>query len=115
MTITIYHNPRCSKSRQALDLLTDKGVQPQIIEYLKNPPTENELDEILKKLQLEPEDLVRKKEEAYASLGLKDKSLSKSQWINVLVQNPVLIERPIVVAGDKAVIGRPPENVHKLF
>ncbi len=113
--LTIYHNPRCSKSRQTLDLLKSKGLEPTIIEYLKTPPTAKELDGILKMLNLEPQDIVRTKEEVYAELGLKEKSLSRDEMIDVLVKHPVLIERPIVVKGDKAVLGRPPENVLEII
>ena len=109
--LTLYHNPRCSKSRQTLDLLKSKGLTPTIIDYLKNPPTAQELDEILKKLKMEPQEIVRTKEEVYEELGLKNKSLTRSEMIDVLIQNPVLIERPIVVKDNKAALGRPPERV----
>src|SRR5262245_23355990 len=115
MPVVIYHNPRCSKSRQTLELMTSKGLKPQVVEYLKTPPTAKELDEILKKLGLEPEQIVRTKEEEYERLGLKGKRLSREEWIDVLVRNPVLIERPIVVNGDKAALGRPPEEVLKII
>jgi len=111
MPLTIYHNPSCSKSRQTLDLLTAKGLKPKVIEYLKTPPTAEELDAVLKKLGLEPQDIVRTKEDAYETLGLKGKNLSRSEMIAVLVKNPILIERPIVVNGGKAALGRPPEKV----
>lgn len=109
--ITIYHNPRCTKSRQTLELLKSKGIEPKVIEYLKNPPTAKEIDEILKKLKLEPQEIVRNKEPIYEELGLKDKKLSRPEWIEVLVKHPILMERPIVVNGWKAAIGRPPERV----
>ncbi len=109
--ITIYHNPRCSKSRQALELLTSKGLKPQIIEYLKTPPTAKELDEILKMLNLEPQDITRTKEDLYDELGLRNKKLSRAEMIEILAKNPVLIERPIVVKDGRAVVGRPPERV----
>jgi arsenate reductase len=111
MPLTIYHNPRCSKSRETLELLKDKGLKPQVIEYLKTPPTAEELDEILKKMNAEPETVVRTKEEAYAKSGLKNPALSRAEKISILVKNPVLIERPIVVNGEKAALGRPPEKV----
>lgn len=111
----IYHNPRCSKSRQTLELLHSKNIQPKIIEYLKNPPTAKELDEILTKLKMEPQEILRTKEEVYTKLGLKNKNLSRAEWIEILVKNPVLIERPIVVSGSKAIIGRPPEKVLELL
>ncbi len=113
--LTIYHNPRCTKSRQTLELLQSKGLEPKIVEYLKNPPTAKELDEILKKLKLEPQDITRTKEEVYGKLGLKNKKLSRAEMIGVLVKNPVLIERPIVVKDGKAAIGRPPENVLEIL
>lgn len=111
MTVTIYHNPRCSKSRQTLALLEEKGVAPQIVEYLKTPPTAAELEAILAKLGMEPRDLMRKKEPPFAALDLADASKSRAALIRAMVENPVLIERPIVLANDKAAIGRPPEDV----
>jgi arsenate reductase (glutaredoxin) len=113
-TVTIYHNPRCSKSRQTLALLEDKGVAPKIIEYLKTPPSAAELKRILKKLGLKPHDIVRKGEAVYAELGLKDRDVSHDELLALMVENPILIERPIVVAGDHAAIGRPPEAVLKI-
>ena len=113
-SITIYHNPRCGKSRSTLELLREKGVQPHIIEYLKSPPTKEELRAILKKLGMKPEQLVRKSEDAYKE-RLAGKTLSEEQWLDALAMNPILIERPIVVKGDKAVIGRPAENVVSLL
>ena len=112
--VTIYHNPRCGKSRSALTLLEEKGVQPRIIEYLKTPPTKEELRAILKKLGMKPEQLVRKSEDAYKE-RIAGKTLSEEQWLDALAMNPILIERPIVVKGDKAVIGRPAENVLSLL
>jgi len=111
MKVSIYHNPRCSKSRQTLQLLLDKGFEPEIIEYLKSPPSKNRLKELLKLLGLQPRQLMRKKENAYKEAGLEDDSLSTDQLILAMIENPVLIERPIVLANGKAVIGRPPENV----
>lgn len=115
MPLTIYHNPRCSKSRQTLEMLKGKGLKPKVVEYLKEPPTAKELDEILKKLGLEPEQIVRTKEEAYATSGLKNPNLSRAEKIAILVKNPILIERPIVVNGGKAALGRPPEKVLEVF
>lgn len=113
--ITIYHNPRCSKSRETLKLLQEEGVEPEVIEYLKDPPSVSELEEILKKLGAEPEAIVRKKEAAFKDLGL-DKGLpERKKLLSILHENPVLIERPIVVKGKKAVIGRPPENARELL
>lgn len=111
MTLTIYHNPRCTKSRETLKLLEDKGLQPKVVEYLKEPPTAKELDDILKKLGLEPEQIVRTKEDVYATSGLKNANLSRSEKIAILVKNPILIERPIVVNGAQAALGRPPERI----
>jgi arsenate reductase len=115
MTVTIYHNPRCSKSRATLDLLEARGVKPKIVEYLKTPPAGSELKAILKKLGLRPGDIMRSCEPLYAELGLKDRAFSDDQLIAIMVENPILIERPIVVSGDKAAIGRPPENVLKIL
>ncbi len=111
MTVTIYHNPRCSKSRQTLELLGEKGVEPEIVEYLNAPPSTAQLGEILDALGMEPRDLMRKKEAPYAENGLGDDSLSREALIQAMVDNPILIERPIVVADGKAAIGRPPESV----
>ena len=110
----IYHNPRCSKSRTALGMLEEAGVAFEAVEYLRNPPSEAELEEIVGKLGVRPEQLVRKGEEVYKT-KFKGKQMSDSQWIAALAQNPILIERPIVVSGRRAVIGRPPENVQDLL
>lgn len=115
MSIKIYHNPKCSKSRQTLVLLQEKGVNPEIIEYLKTPPSFKELDTILKTLQKEPLEITRTKEERFKELGLKDKELDRNEMIQTLIDNPILIERPIVVNGNKAAIGRPPENVLEIL
>jgi|TARA_B100001971_G_C17892757_1_gene383885 arsenate reductase len=111
MTVTIYHNPACSKSRQTLQLLRDRGVEPTIVEYLKTPPDAAALREILALLELAPRGLMRKKEAAYAANGLADDGLEEGQLINAMVADPILIERPIVLASGKAAIGRPPETV----
>ena len=108
---TIYHNPRCSKSRASLQALEDRGIEPTIIKYLETPPSKEELTDILEKLGMQAEQIVRKGEALYKELGLQNNSLSNEEWIDVLVANPRLIERPIVVNGDKAAIGRPLENV----
>lgn len=113
--ITIYHNPRCSKSRQTLQLVRDSGIEPNVVEYLKTPPSLDELDGILTKLNLEPIELMRRKEAAFRDLDLANRSLSRDEAITVMIENPVLIERPIVVKGSNAVIGRPPENVQELL
>ena len=115
MTVTIYHNPRCSKSRQTLALIEDKGIVPKIIDYLKAPPSVAELKRILKKLGLNARDIVRKGEARYAELGLKDKDVGDDELLALMVENPILIERPIVVSGERAAIGRPPEAVLKIL
>ena len=115
MTVTIYHNPRCSKSRETLALLEAKGVTPRVVEYLKTPPSAAELKAILKMLGLKPRDLMRKGEPRYAELGLKDRNLDDDALIALMAANPILIERPIVVSGKKAVIGRPPEKVLEIL
>jgi len=111
---TIYHNPRCSKSRQTLQILQDKGLEITIIEYLTCPPSEQELKNILKLLNATPFDLMRKGEEEY-KLYINDKNLSDDEAISVMVKHPRLIERPIVLDHGKAVLGRPPENVLALY
>jgi len=111
MTTTIYHNPKCSKSRQTLELLKENGITPTIIEYLKTPPTADTLKEILTQIGMTPRDLMRKKEEVYAELNLDDPSLSDGALIDAMIQHPILIERPIVLANGKAALGRPPEQV----
>ena len=112
--ITIYHNTRCSKSRCALELVQKKIKDVQVIEYLKTPPSEKELKDILKKLGMKAEDIIRKKEGLFQK-KFSGKMFSDPQWINILSKNPILIERPIVINGNKAVIGRPPENVKQIF
>ena len=116
MKCTIYHNKKCSKSRATLELLQNKGLKPTIIEYLKNPPTVDELEEIITKLNIHPKQLIRSKENKAKELGISpgDK-LTNEQWITILSKNPDLIERPIVLTVSGAVIGRPPENVLKLM
>ena len=111
----IYHNPRCRKSRETLQLIQEAGLEPEIIEYLKDPPTASELDAILKKLKLQPRQIMRTGEDIYKELKLKDRELSRSEAIQILVEHPKLIERPIVVKGKQAVLGRPPENVRSLL
>jgi arsenate reductase len=111
MTPTIYHNPRCSKSRATLALLEARGLKPKIVEYLKTPPSAAELKAILRKLGLKPRELLRTSEPLYAELGLKTRKLDDEALVALMVANPILIERPIVVAGGKAAIGRPPESV----
>jgi len=108
MSVTIYHNPRCGKSRQTLQLLKDQGIEPVIIEYLKTPPTAKELDGILQKLGKEPRDLMRKSEAEYKNLTLGDAELDRQTLIQAMVEHPILIERPIVLANCKAAVCRPP-------
>jgi|SaaInlV_100m_DNA_5_1039725.scaffolds.fasta_scaffold06141_6 arsenate reductase (glutaredoxin) len=111
----IYHNPRCSKSRQTLALLENSGIQPETVLYLENTPSADELAELIKKLDISARDLLRKGEAEYKSLGLSDPSLSDQQILDAMSKYPRLIERPIVVANDRAVLGRPPENVLDLI
>lgn len=111
----IYHNPRCSKSRQALAILQDSKVEFEVIEYLKNPPTEQELSEIIAKLGIAARDLIRQKEEEFKQLGVKQDVLSHDSAITLMANEPKLMERPIVVTDEKAVIGRPPEKVFDLL
>ena len=115
MNVTIYHNPRCSKSRQTLQLIRDKGVEPDIVEYLKAPPSAAEIKKILGLLDMVPRELMRKKEAPYCERGLADESLSDASLLAAMHAYPVLIERPIVVKGKRAVLGRPPENVFDLI
>ena len=112
--LTIYHNPKCSKSRETLELLRGRGIEPRIVEYLKCPPTAAELAAIIKQLGIPPEALVRKGEDIYKR-RYTGKSLTDAEWIEALVQDPILIERPIVIAGGRAAIGRPPERVLELL
>ena len=111
MSVTIYHNPRCSKSRQTLQLLEDKGLNPVIINYLESPPTAEQLQQTLTMLNMGPRDLMRKNEAVYKESGLNNEALSDEDLVNAMLANPILIERPIVIANDKARIGRPPESV----
>jgi len=111
MTVTLYHNPRCSKSRQTLKLIKEQNIEPEIIEYLKAPPSVAELKHLLKLLNLPPREIMRKGEAEYKSMGLDNPEMSDDDLINTMVAHPILIERPIAICGNKAVIGRPPENV----
>jgi arsenate reductase len=112
---TIYHNPRCSKSRQTLQLLTDRGIEPKIVAYLETPLTATELKQLIAKLGISPRQLLRKGEEAYKSQGLADTNKSDSELIAAMLAEPKLIERPIVVKAEQAILGRPPENVLALL
>jgi len=109
MPVTMYHNPRCNTSRRTLALLRDKGVKPQIIEYLKTPYTAPQLKQLLRQLKLPASRLLRKKEAAAA--GIDPSKLSEDELIAAMVENPIIVERPIVVSGTKAALGRPPEAV----
>jgi arsenate reductase len=114
-TVSIYHNPRCSKSRQTLSLLEEKGVQADVIKYLETPPDIQTLEQLLDQLGLQPRDLMRKKEKEYKELGLDDPSLDRTTLIRAMHEHPKLIERPIVVTNGKAALGRPPENVLEIL
>lgn len=113
--LTLYHNPRCSKSRSALQLLEERGLTPAIVRYLETPLNAAELQALLGKLGISPRQLLRSGEDEYKALGLSDPHLSDAQLIAAMVSQPKLIERPILVAGDKAVIGRPPEAILEIL
>ncbi|QDT05400.1 Arsenate reductase [Rubripirellula lacrimiformis] len=108
---SIYHNPRCSKSRQAVQLLEERGIPFEVVKYLETPPSEKELGRIVKMLGMKPEQLARRGEKLFKELGLADRDLSDQQWLAILAENPKLIERPIVIHDQKAAIGRPLENI----
>jgi len=110
----IYHNPRCSKSRQTLQLIKDANVEVEIIDYLNNVPTKEEMKLILMKLNIPAKDLVRKGEAIYKE-KFKNSNFNEDEWIQIMIENPKLIERPIVVKNNKAVLGRPPENIMELL
>lgn len=112
---TIYHNPRCSKSRQTLELITENGHEPEVIEYLKTPPDAKTIKGLLKQLGITPRELIRTKEAVFDELKLGGAELTDEQLINAMVENPILIERPIVVRGNKARMGRPPEQVLEIL
>ena len=113
--ITIYHNPNCSKSRQTLELLRERGVEPKIIHYLETPPDEETLQQLLQLMEMDPLDLVRKKEDLFQELAIEKRLPDSQHLIRIMVENPILIERPIVVKGNRAVIGRPPDRVLTLI
>ncbi len=115
MSVTIYHNPKCAKSRAALKLLTDRGIKPVVIEYLKMPPSEAELKKLIGMLGIAPRTLLRTKEVEYKQAKLDNAGVSDAQIVKAMAKYPKLIERPIVVAGKKAALGRPPENVLKIL
>lgn len=113
--VRIYHNPRCSKSRQTLELLHNRGIEPEVIEYLKEPPDEQTLDQLLRQLGMEPKELMRKKEEIYGELKIDEQQYSRAELIRLMVAHPILIERPIVVKDRRACLGRPPEKVLEIL
>ncbi|EXF46510.1 arsenate reductase [Pseudomonas sp. BAY1663] len=113
--LILYHNPRCSKSRGALELLEARGLKPEIVRYLETPPSAAELKALLDKLGLAPRQLLRTGEDEYQSLGLADPAISDEQIIDAMAEHPRLIERPILIAGDKAIVGRPPEKVLEIL
>ena len=115
MAVTIYHNPRCGKSRETLKLLEGRGIRPTVVEYLKTPPSQAELKRILKLLGIPARRLLRTKEKEYTTAGLEKPTLSEAAIIAAMVKHPILIQRPIVVAGNKAALGRPPEAVLKIL
>lgn len=109
--LTIWHNPRCSKSRATLALLEERGLSPRVVEYLKEPPSPAMLKKALAAMGKRPRDLIRKGEPAYKALGLDDPSLSDAALVKAMAENPILIERPVVLNGARAALGRPPEAV----
>lgn len=111
MTVTIWHNPRCSKSRATLALLEDRGIEPEIVHYLENPPPVDEIARVLGLLGRSPRELIRAGEDAYRDQRLEDASKSDTALIEAMAATPKLIERPVVINGDKAAVGRPPESV----
>ncbi|MBU0500118.1 MAG: arsenate reductase (glutaredoxin) [Gammaproteobacteria bacterium] len=116
MALEIYHNPRCSKSRQTLSLIEGRGIEPVVVKYLETPPDAETLSHILDLLGMEPRDLMRKKEAEYEALGLDDPALSRDALIQAMAAHPRLIERPIVIKdGKSAVLGRPPEQILELL
>ena len=114
-SIKIFHNPRCSKSRMTMGLLSDKGIQPDVVEYLTHPPSKQELQDILNMLKLQPRQLMRTHETEYKDNNLANESLSNDQLIDAMIKFPKLIERPIVINNGKAAIGRPPESVLEIL
>lgn len=111
----LYHNPRCSKSREALRLLRQQGIEPRIVEYLRDPPDATTLRTLLQKLGLHPRDILRDSEKEYAAANLSDPSLTEEELIAAIVQHPILLQRPIVVRGERAVVGRPPTRLLELL
>jgi arsenate reductase len=112
--VTLYYNPRCSKCREALCMLEEKGIKAELVEYLTTPPTEKELKEVLRKLGLKPMDIIRTKEPLFVE-KYKGKKKTDAEWIKILSKNPILIERPIAIEGNKAIVGRPPQNIFTIL
>lgn len=110
----IYHNPRCTKSRETLAIIKNAGIEPEVVEYLKDVPSSAEIKDLLMKLNLKATDIIRKGEAVYKE-KFKGKEFGEEEWIQIMTEYPKLIERPIVVRGNKAVLGRPPENVEELL
>lgn len=108
--VILYYNPRCSTCRDALCMLEEKGVEPEIVKYLETPPTEKELKDILKKLGIKAEDLLRKKEPLFEK-KFKNKKFTEAEWVKIMCKNPILIQRPIAIEGNKAILGRPAETI----
>ena len=113
--LRIYHHPRCSKSRQTLALLEERGLRPEVVRYLETPPSAAQLEELLDMLGLSPRELMRRKEAPYRDLGLDDPARTRTELIAAMVAHPILIERPVVVHGRRAAIGRPPEKVLEIL
>ncbi|MFZ2469853.1 MAG: arsenate reductase (glutaredoxin) [Parvibaculum sedimenti] len=113
--VIIWHNPRCSKSRATLSLIEQHGLDPEIVDYLKTPPSADEIKSVLKMLRMKPRDLMRKGEQVYKDLDLENDKLSDDQLVAAMAENPILIERPVVIFGARAKLGRPPEDVLDLF
>jgi arsenate reductase len=115
MPITIWHNPRCATSRRVLQMIRNKGIEPHVFEYLKSPPSVADIKEVLAKTKLGARDLLRRKEPAFRDAGLGDEALSESALIRAMSEHPILIERPIVLAGRRAVLARPAERVFEVI
>lgn len=111
----IYHNPRCSKSRQTLAMLEEKGIKPDVVLYMETPPSAEQLEKILHQLGMTPRELLRRGEDEYRELNLAEPAITDRELIEAMIAHPKLIERPIVIKGNKAVLGRPPENVLALI
>ena len=115
MEVRIYHNPRCSKSRKTLALLKQRHIEPEIIDYLRAPPDKQQLEEIIRMLRISPRELIRRGEAEYKALGLDGEEVSDDDLVEAMLRHPVLIERPIVINGEHACIGRPPESVLEIL